>query len=54
MAGRTVLMITHRLVNLKGMDHIILLEKGSIIEQGSPADLMQRESRYAALMKRIR
>ena len=54
MAGRTVLMITHRLVNLKGMDHIILLENGSIIEQGSHADLMRANSRYASLCKRIK
>jgi len=53
MAGKTVLMITHRLVNLQGMDHIILLENGSIIEQGSHADLLSSNSRYAALCKRI-
>jgi ATP-binding cassette subfamily C protein CydC len=53
MAGKTVLMITHRLVNLQGMDHIILLENGSIIEQGSHAELLSSDSRYAALCKRI-
>jgi len=48
-----VLMITHRLVNLKEMDHIIVLENGAIIEQGSHAELLQGNSRYASLLKRM-
>jgi ATP-binding cassette subfamily C protein CydC len=54
MAGRTVLMVTHRLVNLKGMDHIIVLENGSIIEQGDHQSLARRNSRYASLLNHIR
>jgi ATP-binding cassette subfamily C protein CydC len=54
MAGKTVLMITHRLVNLKDMDRIILLENGRIIEQGSHAELLKLDSRYASLLKRVR
>lgn len=54
MVGHTVLLVTHRLANLKGMDHIIVLENGSIIEQGSHFDLLRRNSRYASLLNRIR
>jgi ATP-binding cassette subfamily C protein CydC len=53
MTAKTVLMITHRLVNLKGMNTIVILENGSIIEQGSHAELLRGNSRYAALMSRI-
>jgi len=37
--GRTVLMLTHRLTNLKRMSRIMVLEKGRIIEQGTYAEL---------------
>jgi ABC-type multidrug transport system fused ATPase/permease subunit len=46
-------MITHRLVNLKGMNTIVILENGSIIEQGSHAELLSSNSHYAALCKQI-
>jgi ATP-binding cassette subfamily C protein CydD len=37
--GRTVLMLTHRLTNLKKMSRIMVLEKGRIVEQGTYAEL---------------
>jgi ATP-binding cassette subfamily C protein CydC len=53
MDGRTVLWITHRLVNLQRMDRIVILENGTIIEQGRHDDLLKRNSRYASLCRRI-
>jgi ABC-type multidrug transport system fused ATPase/permease subunit len=39
-AGRTVLTVTHRLADIQRADHILVLEQGRIVEEGSPADLM--------------
>lgn len=44
MENRTVIAIAHRLSTLRKMDRIIVLEDGKIIEDGSPNDLLQRES----------
>lgn len=45
-AGRTVLLITHRLAGLEKMDEVAMLDKGEIVERGTHADLMRRSSRY--------
>ena len=52
-AGKTLLLITHRLVDLEWMDQIIMLEQGRIIDRGSHAELLRNNERYAALHKRI-
>ena len=49
MAGRTVLLITHRLADLQRMDNIIVLAKGRIAEQGTHASLLKKNTRYASL-----
>lgn len=46
MAGRSVLLITHRLVGLQVMDEVVLLDSGKIVERGSHADLMLGSARY--------
>jgi ATP-binding cassette subfamily C protein CydD len=38
--GRTVLMLTHRLTNIKQADRILVLENGSLVEQGKYLELM--------------
>ena len=38
--GRTVLLLTHRLTNIKHADRILVLENGCIAEQGSYMELM--------------
>ena len=48
-AGKTVLFITHRLVNLDKMDTICLIEQGQIVEQGSHQDLIAQGGRYHQL-----
>jgi len=45
--GRTVLWITHRLVNLQQMDGIIVLERGRVADLGTHAELLARNQRYA-------
>ena len=51
--GKTVLLITHRLLDLERMDRILIMEDGRIIEQGTHAELGRGRTRYAALCKRI-
>ena len=42
MKNKTVIAVAHRLSTLKNMDRIIVLDKGEIIEDGSPAELLQK------------
>jgi len=48
-AGRTVLMITHRLNTLRRADTIIVLHDGIIAEQGAHHELVARNGVYASL-----
>ena len=47
--GKTVVFITHRLVNLDKMDSICLLEQGEMVEHGSHSDLLSQKGRYYEL-----
>ena len=37
LAGKTVLVIAHRMRTVAGADHIVVLENGRVAQQGSPA-----------------
>ncbi len=50
--GRTVLTIAHRLSTIADADRIVVLEAGEIVEEGTHADLLSREGRYASLWQR--
>ena len=52
-AGRTLLLITHRLVDLHWMDEIVVLDGGRVVARGTHADLLEDNQRYAALHQRI-
>ncbi|MDN2711051.1 ABC transporter ATP-binding protein [Janthinobacterium sp. SUN118] len=47
--GRTLLVIAHRLDTIMHADHIIVVEHGAIVEQGSHAALLADQGRYAQL-----
>lgn len=49
MAGRTVLVIAHRLSTVLNADTIIVLEKGRIVQKGPHRDLLQQGGPYRTL-----
>ena len=48
-AGRTVLIIAHRLSAVRACDTIVALEAGLVVERGSHDELLRKGGRYAAL-----
>ncbi len=46
-AGRTVLMVAHRLHTVRDADRIVFLDRGRIVEQGTHDELVRRGGRYA-------
>lgn len=47
--GRMTLLISHRFSSVRNADHIIVLDKGRVLERGNHAGLMQAGGRYAHL-----
>ena len=50
-AGRTVFIVAHRLSALRQADRIIALERGRLVEDGEPRELMHRGGQYAMLCR---
>lgn len=49
--GRTVVVVAHRLSTVKNADHIIVLDKGRIIEKGTHRELINASGEYFELVK---
>lgn len=45
---RTILVIAHRLETIADADNVVMLEHGSIVERGRPAELLARGGKFAA------
>ena len=51
LAGKTVLVIAHRMRTVAGADHIVVLENGRVAEQGTPAELMGKGGLYRRMVE---
>jgi len=52
LAGRTALIASHRISAIRDASWIIVLEKGTVVEQGKHAELMALQGRYWSLLRR--
>jgi ATP-binding cassette subfamily C protein CydC len=52
-ANRSLLLVTHRLVDLHWMDDIVMLDKGRVVAQGTHEELLRGNTQYASLHMRI-
>jgi ATP-binding cassette subfamily B protein len=50
--GRTMLLITHRLSQIRWADHILVLERGKLVASGSHEQLLRRSSHYRRIFAR--
>jgi ATP-binding cassette subfamily C protein CydCD len=48
--GRTTLVIAHRLSTIRDADQIVVLDRGSVVEQGVHQELLERRGLYAQLV----
>jgi subfamily B ATP-binding cassette protein HlyB/CyaB len=49
--GRTVLVIAHRLSTVRGLDRIVTLDGGRVVEEGTHDALIATGGRYASLYR---
>jgi ATP-binding cassette subfamily B protein IrtA len=48
---RTILVIAHRLETIGDADTVVMLENGSIVERGRPAELLAQDGKFAAFWR---
>lgn len=52
MAGRTTLVVAHRLSTIADADQILVLKAGRVVERGAHAQLLEQKGEYASLWRR--
>ncbi|MGN0034524.1 MAG: ATP-binding cassette domain-containing protein [Coriobacteriales bacterium] len=53
LAGKTVLVIAHRMRTVEAADKIVVLAGGRVVEEGAPASLLAKEGGVFARMRRL-
>ena len=51
LAGKTVLVIAHRMRTVEAADKIVVLAEGRVAEEGSPAELMARGGLFCRMVE---
>jgi ATP-binding cassette subfamily B protein len=51
-AGRTSVLVSHRLAALRDADRIVVLDGGKVVEEGDHAELLRADGTYARLFAR--
>ncbi|MCY4111824.1 MAG: ABC transporter ATP-binding protein [Chloroflexi bacterium] len=49
--GRTLIVVTHRIESVMGADRIVVMDRGRVLEQGTPENLLQAGGRLAGLRR---
>ncbi|NEJ83008.1 ABC transporter ATP-binding protein, partial [Rhizobium leguminosarum] len=52
MEGKMVIAIAHRLSTIARMDRIVVLDRGRIVEEGRPDEMVEQDGLFARLWKR--
>jgi ABC-type multidrug transport system fused ATPase/permease subunit len=50
-AGRTTLVIAHRLATVRNADKIVVMQEGRVVEEGRHDDLIAQNGLYASLCR---
>ena len=53
MTGKTVLVIAHRMRTVEAADKIVVLKEGRVAEEGSPEELLSKESSMFSRMTEL-
>ncbi|HZS54077.1 MAG TPA: cysteine peptidase family C39 domain-containing protein [Bryobacteraceae bacterium] len=48
--GRTMICITHDIAETQAFDRVLVMERGSVVEDGNPRELAMNDSRYGQLL----
>ena len=51
LAGKTVIVIAHRMRTVMNADKIVVLDEGRVVEQGSPAELLEQNGLFSRMVK---